>query len=154
MPEYAARAAAQRYCGWHVTPVETTQVVVNGPGGPLLTVPTLKLVQLLSITEDGVSVNLSTVEWSPAGLIRKKSGANWTSALGGVVVSMTHGYDLAEDFEQAVELIDSTIVLSGRDDAAMTGKRVGDVEYQWSVTLSGVGSAATLLDKFRLPGAP
>lgn len=153
--EDAARAAAQRYCGWHVTPQKTTQIVLDGPGGKLLAVPTLHLVQLLSITEDSVSVDLSTVEWSMSGLIRKKSGQDWTSRLGGVSVNMIHGHNDADDFEKAVELIGSNIGSAVRDDSALISKRVGDIEYGWSVGLSGpLSSATVLLDKYRLPGAP
>lgn len=149
-----ARAAAQRYCGWHVSPEDTTRVVCDGPGGPLLALPTLNLRTVVSVTEDGIEVDVSTLEWSANGMVRKKSRENWTSTLGGISVRMVHGFDEADDFEQAVALIAAGFSNTIRDDAALTSKKVGDVEYQWSVTLSGIGAATALLDQFRLPGAP
>lgn len=153
MPD-PALAAAQRYCGWHVHPEETTEAVLDGPGGVLLSLPTLNLVKVLSVKEDGQTVDVADLEVSRNGMVRKKSGLPWTSALGGVVVKFAHGYEEADDFNQAVAMIDATLTSSIRDDAALTSKKVADVEYQWSVTLSGIAPAAQLLDKYKLPGLP
>ena len=150
-----ALAAARSYCGWHVTPEDVTEAVLDGPGGTLLALPTLHLVDLESITEDGVALDLSTLEWSPTGVVRKKSGMTWTRALGGITVSMNHGYSAADDFDQAVSMIADTLESTIRDDAALTSKKVGDVEYQWAVSLStGIGPASGILDKYKLPGLP
>ncbi len=147
-------AAAQRYCGWHVAPEDITEVMLDGPGGPLLALPTLHLVKILSIVEDGQPVAVSDVQWSRNGTVRKKSGQPWTSALGGITVKMAHGYEQADDFDQAVALIDAALASTIRDDPSMTSKKVADVEYAWSVTLSGIAPAAPLLDKYKLPGLP
>lgn len=155
MPSDPARIAAQRYCGWHVSPEEITTVTVDGPGGLLLALPTLKLANILQLTEDGAEIGVTGLEWSASGLVRKKNRASWTSALGGITVMMQHGYDEADDFERAVTMIDATMNSAVRDDPALTNKKIDDVEYGWSVALlTGLGPAAALLDKFRLPGAP
>lgn len=147
--------AARNYCGWHVAPEDVSTAVLDGPGGAVLALPTLHLVALQSVTEDGTQIDVSTLQWSKTGLVRKKSGLPWTSALSGITVQMVHGYDEADDFDRAVAMIASSLTSTIRDDAAMTSKKVADVEYQWAVTLTGgVGPAAHLLDKYKLPGLP
>lgn len=133
----AARAAARRYCGWHVTPVETETITVDGPGGLVLSLPTLRLVQLMSITENGRPVDPATLLVSPStGQVRKRSGAYWTSNPGGITVEMEHGFDEAPDFDAAVEQAAAALqAASERRDPALIGQRVDDVEYRWAVTL-------------------
>ena len=51
--------AARRFCGWHVTPVQTdTDRVLDGPGSRLLRLPTLRLNALTAVTEDGTELDM------------------------------------------------------------------------------------------------
>lgn len=150
-----ALSAARNYCGWHVTPEDDSTVVLDGPGGSLLALPTLNLTDLKSVTEDGQAIDLEDLEWSRSGVVRKKSGLPWTSSLGGITVRMEHGFEEADDFNQAVSMISASITSTVRDDPAMTSKKVSDVEYQWAASLTGgIGPAAHLLEKYKLPGLP
>ncbi|MGV0627204.1 hypothetical protein [Mycolicibacter minnesotensis] len=98
-----ALAAARRYCGWHVTPVRTADVItLDGPGSGMLVLPTLRLTALTSVTEDGIAVDLSTLAWSARGLVRKKSGARWSDKFGSIEVTMSHGFAEAPDWQAAV----------------------------------------------------
>lgn len=96
-----ALAAARRYCGWHVTPVTTQTFTVDGPGGPLLILPTLNLTEVTEVIEDGAPV--SDIDWSAAGMLRKRSGYSWTNRYRGIVATVMHGYESAEDFESVVK---------------------------------------------------
>lgn len=98
----AALAEVRRWCGWHVTPERDDALVIDGPGSQVLRLPTLRLVALTEVTEDGTAVDVAGLEWSRLGLVRKTSGRFWTPRMGGVAVTMTHGFDGAEDFESAV----------------------------------------------------
>lgn len=96
-----ARSAARRFCRWHVTPVRENQVVtLDGPGSRLLVLPTLRLVELTSVIENGVSLDVATeLDVSPTGLVRKLSGAYWSGRYGSIVVTMTHGFPAEVDPE-------------------------------------------------------
>ena len=145
-----ATAAARSYCGWHVTPVASDEeIVLDGPGGRLLVLPTLKLTELTAVTEDGVELDLADLTWSGTGLVAKRNGTYWTSQLGGIAVTFSHGYASAPDFDHAVAVIAETIA-SGRDDAALIRKRVDDVEYQWASGADPLAGTAGLLDRYRL----
>jgi hypothetical protein len=99
----AALAAARGYCGWHVTPVRTgDQVIADGRGGALLALPTLALSAVTAVTEDGVELDVDTLEWSLRGLVRKPYGQLWTTRFSGVTATITHGYASVPDFESAV----------------------------------------------------
>ena len=88
----AASEKVRRYCGWHVCPVVTETVTLDGPGGGLLKLPTLHMTGVTSVVEDGVSLDVSGLEWSENGLIRKD---RWTRKFRGVTVTFTHGFDSA-----------------------------------------------------------
>jgi hypothetical protein len=99
----AALASARRYCGWHVTPVMTNvSVTLDGSGDRVLVLPTLQLGSVTSITEDGVTLNLSDVQISARGLVIKTNGAFWSDKFGAITVVFTHGYSSAPDFEAVV----------------------------------------------------
>jgi hypothetical protein len=151
----AALGAARRYCGWHVTPVlSAVQMTVDGPGSPLLVLPTLRMVAMSSLTEDGVAVDLSTVRWSSRGLVRKKNRCRWTCEYGGIVATITHGFDDAEAWQSAVlSLIDRWSQLSDGGEARVIGP------FQYDTTREAAGSAFTdverfILDSYALEKAP
>lgn len=152
----AALGAARRYCGWHVTPVrEDDEVTLDGPASSLLVLPTLKLVELGGIVEDGEPVDLNYVSVSTRGVCRKKYGAPnghcWTGEYSGVTVTMTHGYDTAPDWESAV--------LSLVDRMAQGGEltTIGPFGYQTDAVQAGSMFSDTermILDMYRLESAP
>lgn len=136
----AALKTARRYCGWHVTPVRTdADVVLDGPGGRRLSLPTLHLVELTDITEDGTALDVTALYVSALGLVRKRSGACWSPQYGAIAVTMEHGFDDATDWQAAVlELVDRMSQMPGSTVGAsgpMVGKKVDDVEYQWAPTI-------------------
>ena len=141
----AALAAARRYCGWHVTPVVTETVTLDGTGGRLLALPTLRLVSIESLNENGETVDPETLEWSTRGLVLK-AGA-WTDRLSGITATIEHGFDEAADFDSAVL---SSIERGGfSSDAVPTV--IGPFQYA-DTPASGLFSAAevSILDRYAL----
>lgn len=126
----AGLLAARRRCGWHVTPMITdTGVTIDGPGGVLLRLPTLQLVTLTQITEDGTELAVSSLDVSLAGMIKKKNGGQWTSRFSGVVVKMDHGHEDADDFNAAVlSLIDRASFAPSGGRARVIGPFQYDIE--------------------------
>jgi hypothetical protein len=129
----AALAAARRYCGWVVTPPETVTLLADGPGGRVLSLPTMQLTTVTAITEDDVALDVADLRWSVnRGLVYKKSGRCWTCNAGGLEVTMTHGYATAPDFEAAVEQAATALSSAAtRDEPSLKRKRIDDVEYEW-----------------------
>lgn len=153
----AALRTARRYCGWSVTPIVTDfAVTLDGPCSKILTLPTRRLVELTSITEDGTVIDLSTIRWSaggPPGIlerpvsVRKKSGGWWKSYYSCIDVVMTHGYDddEAADWRYAVlSMVDQMgqALVSGRGELDMVSKKVDDVTYRWTDPYATAADAA------------
>jgi hypothetical protein len=151
----AALAAARRYCGWHVTPAVTETITVDGPGGRVVSLPTMHLNELTEVIEDGVTLNVADLAPSvTVGTVRKRSGARWTSELGGITVTMTHGHDVAPDFDAAVEQCAAALAGAGtRTDTALKRKKVDDVEHEWFEAASSFLNTS-LLDGYRILPSP
>ena len=165
----AARKAVERYCGWHVAPVAEDQtIILDGPGSPLLVLPTLNVVDITAVTEDGVSIDPSYLTWSKDGRVRKRTiawwettgqlhGYFWTNTFQGIAVTLTHGYESEDvpDFEKAVQMVAESMAASGlRDDQSMVMKQVDDVRYQWSSDDVERIVGAHLLAPYRLEKTP
>lgn len=90
----AAHGVVRRFCGWHVAPVIDETLTLDGSGGRDILLPSLRVLQLTSVMNDGVDVT-TQVDTSHAGILRLTSGT-WTNRLGRVIVTLTHGYELDE----------------------------------------------------------
>lgn len=147
----AALAAVRRWCRWHVTPVQTAQeFILDGRGGRTLVLPTMCLVELVAISEDGVELDVDGLDVSPRGMVEKQSGAWWTRRLAGIGVTMTHGYSVAPDFEAAV------LSVVDRASLAPVGGRptvIGPFQYGTESAASGstfTDAERALLEQYRL----
>lgn len=150
-----ALAAARRYCGWHVTPVRSEELVLDGPGSPLLVLPTLRLVALAGLSEGGTAVDLGAVTWSRRGLICKRGGGCWSAEFGAITADVEHGYEAADDWQAAVlSMVDRTI-----GEFSGTGREViGPFQYP-GTSAAAAGSAfsdveRSILDLYALEKAP
>lgn len=151
----AALAAARAYCGWHVTPVvEDAEITLDGPGGRLLVLPTLALLDLGAVTEDGAALDVTTLEWSARGLIRKPAGYSWTEKFRGITVTVDHGYATAADFDAVVlTAIDRDAFASGSD---VLPRVVGPFQYDTTSSQPGAvfsDAERSVLDRYALERA-
>lgn len=141
----AALAKVRSFCGWHVSPVRTETIILDRPeyNYPTLILPTLKVVELTSITVDGVAIDLSNVRMSreaPGVLAQKNNqpwgGYRWDNGLGLVHVTLDHGFTAAEaeDFRgEVLRLIDvASLAVGTGADGPLEEKQVDDVTYRWS----------------------
>ena len=160
----AALAAARGYCGWPVSPVMTdVTITMDGPGGCLLSVRTLKVIGTPTVTEDGRTVD---ARWSAdkPGLARKRNGGRWSGEYGAIQVTLTHGFSETEaaDWRDAIcsmveemTLRDKVDASTGRSARDLTRKKVDDVELDWAALRSSADKAvfgvAATLDRYRIP---
>ena len=164
----AALKAVRTYCGWHVTPVISETMMVDGTGCADIILPTLYVQSITSITDNDTAVDLTIVDWNNTepGVLHRNNWTTWTYGLGKVVVELEHGFDDAYDFQQAVlEFIDRSSSQVGSvlgNSGPASAKKVDDVTLQWGHSPSSPGQnpgAAlrmfdglnhTLLDRYRL----
>jgi hypothetical protein len=155
----AVSRSIRRRAGWHITPVVTGHAMaLDGPGGTVLSLPTLKLVALTSITDDETVLTPATdLRISPStGLVKKRDGCNWTSHYGAIAVVMDHGE------EDAPDLANLALKLVARGLASPMGatrEQAGALSVNWSMTTQGVvggivptADERTLMDSYVLTG--
>ncbi|MCQ4119881.1 hypothetical protein [Rhodococcus tibetensis] len=121
-------SAIRGFCEWHVAPVKTETMTVDGNGHDVLLLRTHRIVSVTSVVENGVTLDPSAYEWSAKGMLRKRSG--WTDRWRGVVVTLEHGYPVVPDEVKAVVLDATTQVLATEPDAV--AEKIGPFEYSGS----------------------
>lgn len=143
-------ADARTFCGWHVTPVRQSTITLDGPGSPLLVLPTLRMTALAEVSEDGAAVDVSTLAWSSRGLVRKKSGARWSCEFGSITVKFTHGFDASTDAAGWRRAVLSCVDRRSLDLGGGQPTRVGP--FEWGGPVAGLfsGSEQAALELFRL----
>lgn len=150
----AVLAAARRYCGWHVSPVREDEVLdLDGPGGRVLSLPTLNLLSVSSVTESGVAVNVADLDRSRRKGTLTKPYGRWTCRDGAIEVTATHGFteEEAADWRRAVVQLVGQRAQSSRPSADLKRRKVDDVEYEWFEGLVSVDSElAAVFAPFRI----
>lgn len=89
----AASEAVRRECGWHIAPQVTQTLTLDVSGGPVLILPTLRLVSVSEVrdmTGDNPRV-LTGWRMSQAGMLSRRGG--WPCGFGAVEVDVVHGYE-------------------------------------------------------------
>lgn len=91
-PEEAATRAIRDYCGWHVAPVITATLTLDGTGTGTVLLPSRRVVDVLSVKVDGQELEATAYEWSADGLLRRRRGC-WPDRYRGLAVGLKHGFD-------------------------------------------------------------
>lgn len=154
-----ALVAARRYCGWHVSPVRVDELIeLDGPGGRVLSLPTLSLNSVTSVTELGHTVDVSKLDRSRRKGTLTKPYGRWTGRDGAITAVITHGFteDEAADWRSAIiQIVDERSEGSIRDDADMKRKKIDDTEYEWFGALLSVDQElAGKFAQFRILPSP
>src|SRR5665647_573865 len=145
-----ATSAIRRWCGWHITPSVTETLVLDGPGGDVLTLPTLYLTALTSVTEDNIALALyvpatgvGEYEWSELGNVKRVYG-RWTERYRGMAVAFVHGYDEAPDIAQIIIQVCANALASPM---GATREQAIGFAASWSSTAPGVAGGMSLLER-------
>lgn len=155
----AVTLSIRREAGWHIGPeVEAHSLTLDGPGGKVLHLPTLKLLNLVSVTQLGTALDLTndTHDWSELGLVEKRDGTTWTDRYRKIQVVMDHG------FKDVSDLKFLTLSLASRGLSSPFGatrEQAGSMSIQWATPQAGVAGGIvptqvemTIIDKYRLVG--
>lgn len=89
---WAATDSIRSECGWHVGPVRSETLTLDGSGGTILLVPSLHVTAITSVTENGTLLTVDTdFDWSVNGVLERLSGM-WAGKRRSIVVALTHGF--------------------------------------------------------------
>lgn len=135
-------AEVRAFCGWHIAPEVTETVTLDGPNSSILVLPTLHLVDLVSITNDGTAV--TDPEWSRTGMVR---GYWWSWKFRSVVAEITHGYD-----EWPTDLLAVMTELASAGSGALSGvKAITSGAHQVTFETSMSRAQSDVLGRYQLP---
>jgi hypothetical protein len=177
----ASSASIRRYCGWHVSPVVTMTLQLDGSGSYSQRLPSLRVVDVLSLTNGGTDVDVATLEWSADGYMRMLGarsegawygsassgwgwsycgGPRWTSTLRGVVIELSHGFDPEECGQLAALCITLTDRAMAAPHGYMTAETVGTTTISYGGrnvderpgSMTLLGYEQALLDLYRING--
>lgn len=123
---------------WHIWPRVTDHAVrLDGPGGTTLNLPTMKLNNLVSITEGDTPLTPldDVVDWSEIGLVKRQDGGHWTDRYRRIQVVMDHGWEAAPELKQLA----LTLVARGlASPMGATREQAGSLSVNWAMAVQGV----------------
>lgn len=141
-----AVAAVRRICGWHVWPVRTETMHVDGSGDRDIFLPTKHLVGLEGLTINGEDINIDDVSFSEDGMVYRKQG--FPCGLRNISVTITHGY------EEAPELAGVVLEMASRATRPSGNLSVGGISVGASSGLTPQSSEWRIVDLYRLGPLP
>lgn len=157
----AVSRSIRNRCGWHVAPaVEGHQLVLDGPGGTVLSLPSMKIKTLTTVKDDGAALDPAPGAdlrvSKGTGLVKKRSGGRWSGEYGSIEVTMDHGHDKAED------LAGVCLSIAARGLASPMGatrEQAGALSVNWAMAAQGVSGGIipmsgelAIVDAYRLTG--
>ncbi|CAM3038812.1 hypothetical protein [Skermania piniformis] len=149
-------AAVRTYCGWHIAPARTETLVVDGPGGPVLQLPTLHVTAVESVTELGKPLTASAgYSWSARGSLRRQPrGTWWTDEYRAIEVRLTHGHPVAP--ADIVGVVMDRALTAAASPAGQPAEKMGPFEFGGSAGTAAafLDSQYAILDRYRLEPPP
>lgn len=137
----AASALIRAYCGWHIAPSITETITLDGKGGSILVLPSLRVTAITTVVADGVTLAASAYSWSQSGLVERVGGC-WPRKLRSIAVTFTHGYaETPLEVRQFMKLLAE----SGAGSSPIATAQVGQVR----VTYSEPSPLFSILDPYR-----
>lgn len=156
-----ASAAIRRYCRWHVTPVVDESMILDHDGGPIVALPTLRLIDVTALAIHGTEytpAELDELKWSHNGEIALPSpgrGMRPGAGFRAIAATIRHGFDDAVDVKQIIQQIVGNAISSP---LGATREQAGQVSISWATTAPGVSGGISLLQRdldilnlYRLP---
>lgn len=106
-----ATALVVAYCRWHIYPVITETITIDGSGRPIQPLPSLRVIDIQDVVNDGWVVDMKCVHWSRSGWMERSPVPgyytytgdamdvfgdfiyrHWSAKPQSVTLTITHGY--------------------------------------------------------------
>jgi hypothetical protein len=149
-----AEGVVRDYCGWHIAPLRAAEATLDGRGGYVITLPTLHLVDIVSITENGVAVNLEEITWSENGVVERS--VQWDTKRGNIVVTFNHGHANVPPGVQAI--VQSVAQRAVNNPGSLVRTQDGPFSDTYSQTgfnqslpIALLDAEKAILDRYRIP---
>lgn len=140
----SASAAVRGYCRWHVAPVIEETITVDGSGGEVLQLPSMRVVDVIEVKVSGAPVPADQFSWSAAGLL-ELHGKRFPKRYRSVEVTFQHGFDAAPDLSGIASQVARFALASpmGR-----TREQAGQIAVSWG-TAQGMAWSESMLEMMK-----
>lgn len=151
----AVSASMRRYAEWHIWPLVRGDVLVlDGDGGRIQPLPTLKLVRLVAVHNAGEIIDPDAVDVSASGLMQRTDGGLWTRRMGRLFVTMDHGHRAVPDLQA---LCVSLVARALASPLGATQESAGSISVSWGSYGTGgglqpYGTEQQLMASYKRPG--
>lgn len=147
----AAHGAVRGHCGWHVAPIITETLTLDGSGGSALLLPSQRVWNIVRALNDGLDVT-SRVKFSRrSGVLTLPGG--WTSDVGSVEIEITHGYS-PDEVPEVVGLIATLQERASAGSPAVAQQNIGPAGVRYVTTSDGGRASVPLLQSEKDTLAP
>lgn len=146
-----AQSRIRSYCEWHVAPKITETILVDGRGSPSLQLPSLHVVDVTSITNEGELVDPDDYDWSADGYVVLNNGGWWSRRPRQVEVVFQHGYE-----DVPADLVGVAVALASRLATSPSGVKreaAGAVSLEYGSS-DFFADEREILDRYKLPPRP
>lgn len=148
----AAERMVRDYCEWHIAPVITQTLILDGSGATSLFIPSLRVLDVTECKIRGVDIDVTDLEWSADGFLRRAQG--WPNRLRSVELTIEHGFASVPGIAEIVKEIASR---AGSAVGGRTRESAGGVNITNALVAPGVSGGVVLmghekaaLDRYRL----
>lgn len=124
----AANGAVRGYCRWHVAPVITETLILDGHGGRNLLIPSQRVEAIESVLSDGVDVTDRVKFSRRSGVL--SIGDCWSTDVGGIEITLRHGYPL-EDVSEVAGLIVALTKRAAQSGGVVASQAVGPANVRY-----------------------
>ncbi len=146
----AANQAIRTECGWHVAPIITEDLVLDGTGGRNLLVPSLRIREVVSAKSDGHDVTDQVKFSRRAGVLTLASG--WSCDVGSIELTIEHGY-AADEVPNVAALI-VTLTKRAATSSAFVQQSIGPASAKVATGREGAALGVPLLETEKETLAP
>lgn len=146
----AATRAIRAHCGWHVAPIITETLELDGSGGTTLLLPSQRVRSLVKVTNNGNDVTDEVRYSRRAGILTLASG--WSTEVGSISVELEHGYEVDEVPDVAALIVSLTKRAS--DGGLVAQQSIGGASVRYTTGRDGGVHSLPLLDSEKSTLAP
>lgn len=152
----AAEQMIRDYCGWHVAPVITETLVLDGTGTHRLLLPSRCVVDVSEVAVNGEPLDPDDYEWSQGGILCRRL-AVWPDRYRAIRVTLEHGFAAAPVLAEIAAAVEARAAMDPT--GALASQRAGTQSVAFSAAASAAGrgllaSEQALLAPYKLTWGP
>lgn len=147
----AASTGVRRYCRWHIAPVVTETITLDGDGSAAIALPSLRVSAVSAVSSDGLAVVDGLWRLSRTGLLAFP--AYLSTQFDGVEVTLTHGYPM-DEVDDVVAIVHAMCARALASPQGYVREQAGGVGVEASRTGENAAGGVTLLDHEKAALAP